>query len=135
MAAPFIGAANIIIWLYQRPVGDLDHLVWPIKKISSTIPANICCLLSIKVGHHLWLIYNKSSKHTLFANHKNWSPFYGLYITNPANIRCLLIIKIGRHFMAQLRSGHIGANNLFPNVMQIVSVFLVICRISRNENI
>ena len=57
MAAPFIGAANIIIWLYQRPVGDLDHLVWPIKKISSTIPANICCLLSIKVGHHLWLIY------------------------------------------------------------------------------
>ena len=29
--------------------------------------------------------------------------------TNPANIRCLLIIKVG----------HIGANNLFPNVMQI----------------
>ena len=34
-------------------------LVWlsNVKKISSTIPANICCLLSIKVGHHLWLIY------------------------------------------------------------------------------
>ena len=60
----FFGAANITIWLYQRRVGDLDHLVWPIKKISST---------------------------------------------NPANIRCLLIIKVG----------HIGANNLFPNVMQI----------------
>ena len=68
----FFGAANITIWLYQRRVGDLDHLVWPIKKISSTIPANICCMLSIKVGRHLWL----------------WS-------------------------------GHIGANNLFPNVMQI----------------
>ena len=68
----FFGAANITIWLYQQRVGDLDHLVWPIKKISSIIPANICCMLSIKVGRHLWL----------------WS-------------------------------GYIGANNLFPNVMQI----------------
>ena len=54
----------------------------------------------------------------LFAIHKSRSPFMA-YIwlpnikkissTNPANIRCLLIIKVG----------HIGANNLFPNVMQI----------------
>ena len=104
----FFGAANITIWQLLLLGGKYYYMALSAARRWPRSP----CLADQKD------FLNNPSKHMLYAIHKSWSPFMALVwlpnikkisSTNPANIRCLLIIKIG----------HIGANNLFPNVMQI----------------